>query len=544
MSGKCYGEKFFPVYDRIKTQTNFSERINKDMNFKKALCLCLASCLLLLAFTACTPDSGETKDPGDRVNGSWDGVDFGGDTVRISISANQDYEVTFPACDIYTQGPDGSTTDEIQKKVLIRNQKVEQLLNLKAIYDRTDLDYNEVLDDIEKKVLSNAENTPDVYNNDMYGILRAMPKGYFWNVLDPGENGKSFFDFSYDGWNYDFMKGLTFDQNKMYVLAGDYFLDMIRMAWVLYVNADHFNANGVSLGYGNINEFYEYVAAGIWDWDDLTTISSSVWKDTSKKNTVDKDDELIGLAINHVSDYIFMGSSGVTVFYQDKSFTPHCIDGIDQFMRMGTELRSIMEGKGNQTTDTTTGRGILFENKVITSTEYFFNGNVLFAMSVLGELESTAMRGVEFAKGLVPVPKWNEQEQEDYHTMVHDQTEIAVIFSNAPSFTKASAFMQAANEESRDVLHEYYEKGLKFKYSDDKNIRTMIDLIHDTIDNPFGLHMPAIIATYFGNGSNNWMWTGTCFGALDNTVASTFGSEKQAYQTALTKALADFAALQ
>jgi hypothetical protein len=30
-------------------------------------------------------------------------------------------------------------------------------------------------------------------------------------------------------------------------------------------------------------------------------------------------------------------------------------------------------------------------------------------MSVLGELESTAMRGVDLQKGLVPVLKWDEQ---------------------------------------------------------------------------------------------------------------------------------------
>ena len=55
------------------------------------------------------------------------------------------------------------------------------------------------------------------------------------------------------------MKGCTFDQNKLYVLAGDYFIDMIRMAWVFYVNVDIFNANGTDLGYGDINAFYEYV---------------------------------------------------------------------------------------------------------------------------------------------------------------------------------------------------------------------------------------------------------------------------------------------
>ena len=211
---------------------------------------------------------------------------------------------------------------------------------------------------------------------------------------------------------------------------------------------------------------------------------------------------------------------------------------------MANALRKIMAGDGSTNAKTTTGEGILFERLVLSSTEYFFNGNVLFAASVLGELESTTMRDVTFTKGLVPFPKWDEQKQDDYHTMVHNQGEIGAILINASSFGKASAFMQAANEESQEVLHEYYEKGLKFKYSDDKNIRAMIDLVHDTIDNPFGLHMPCIIANNFGNGSAGWIWTGNCFGALNNTVASTFGAEKIAYETALQKTLENFAKLE
>ena len=513
------------------------------MKLSKLLALLLSLTLLLTVFASCTGDGGDViDDGGDRgEDGSWDNVDFGGETLRMAVSANQENEVTFRAADVYTKGPDAVTTDEVQKKVLARNQRLEEMLGLKVEYTTTDLGIYDVLADIEMRVRGAAEDAPDIYNNDLYGLARAMMQGYLWNVKNPGEdaNGntvKNYFDFSYDGWNYEYMKGCTFDQNKLYILAGDYFIDMIRMAWVFYVNVDIFNANGTDLGYGDINSFYGYVDSGIWDWDDLTYISSRVWKDTGRE--ISKDDACIGLVINHVSDHIFIASSGQTVFYQDENLNPCFIKDYGVFNEMAEKLRTIMSGDGATNAKTKTGKGILFERLVLSSTEYFFNGNVMFAASVLGELESTTMRDVTFAKGLVPFPKWDEQRQEEYHTMVHNQGELGAILVNATSFGKASAFMQAANEESRDVLHEYYEKGLKFKYSDDKGIRSMIDLVYNTIDKPFGMELGRVTVEELG-----MLWISLNDAAVGNTVASTYGQEHIAYGNALKQVLEKFAKL-
>ncbi len=514
------------------------------MKLKKLICLLLALSCLLCCFVACDNDDGGIDDGGDRVGDSWDGVDFGGSTVKVSVSANQGYEVTYPPGDIYTKGPDAVTTDEVQKKVLARNKKVEDMLNLTVKYTTTDLRYDEVLPHIEQLVRGASEDAPDIYSNDMYGLDRAMMAGYLWNVKNPGTdmNGnevKNYFDFTYDGWNYEFMKGCTFDQNKLYILAGDYFLDLIRMAWVLYVNVNMFNENGEALGYGDINAFYEYVESGIWDFDSLTYMCKRIWQDNGTvRNAADKNDGRIGLAINHTSDWVFLASTGVQTFYQDENYVPRVMEDTNTFSQVADAVRTIMAGSVDMAATTTTGAGIFFEREVLSSTEYFFDGNFLFAVSVLGELESTAMRGIEFQKGLAPVPKWNEQRQESYHTMVHNQVELGAILNNAASFGRASAYMQALNEESRDVLHEYYEKGLKFKYNEDKGIRSMIDLVYSSIDAPFSFEVANLI------GANATMTlVGMNGAATNNTVASTWGSEKLAYENALKVTLENFSKL-
>ncbi len=515
------------------------------MGIKRIICMLLVCSFLLLSLAACAEEETYIDDGGDRVGKSWDGVDFGGSPLKICVSANQDSEVTFPAANIYTKGPDsGITTDEVQKKVLQRNAKVEQMLNLAVEYTKSDLAYSEVLDDIDRYVRGAAEDAPDIYNNDMYGLNRAMTSGFLWNVKNPGNDKdgnpvKSYFQFEYDGWNYEFMKGCTFDQNKMYILAGDYFLDMIRMAWVIYMNVDMFNANAQALDFEDINEFYEYVDSGIWDFTYMTDLASIVWKDgtSGTKNVADPKDERVGLAINHVSDWIFQASTGVTPLYQDENYNPRVIDNIDTYNRMGEKFRLIQSGIKNTSGDPIeTGTGIYYEREVLSSTEHFFNGNFLMAVSVLGELESAAMRGADFSKGLVPMPKWSEQEQDEYHTMVHDQTELGAILNNAKSFGRASAYLQAVNEESKDVLYEYYENGLKFKYNDDEGIRMMIDLIYGTIDTPFGMQygfaLELVIEKDLGAA------------IADNTVSSTFNSVKDAYAIGLQNALNKFAGLE
>ena len=175
---------------------------------------------------------------GDRVDGSWDNVDFGGQTVRLCVSAHQTPECNFPAADIYTKGPDTAGSNEVLKEVLARNTAAETALNINVEYSVRELYYEDVIEDVRTIVQTASKGSPDIYNNDCCSLAYSMIDGLLWNVKNPGEGVKSYFDFEADGWYTEFIKGCTFDQDKYYMFAGDYFIDMIRMAWVIYVNND------------------------------------------------------------------------------------------------------------------------------------------------------------------------------------------------------------------------------------------------------------------------------------------------------------------
>ena len=504
------------------------------MKATKILSLLLALVTLVCAlslFTACDGPNGPKDDPGDRVNGSWEGVDFDGQELKMAVSVNQYVECTFPAADIYTKGPDKANSNEVCKEVLARNSRAVEDLGIEITYIEKDLTYDKVPEDVRTIVQTASKNSPDIYNNDIWGLARVMNQGLLWNCKNAGDDVKNYFDFNADGWYTEFIKGSTFDQEKLYLFAGDYFIDMIRMAWVVLVNNDILTANLKKMPKwcGSVDEFYEYVGEGFWDFDVLGDIVSRVSADGAGgiMGETEKTDALIGFGYNNVTHWAFLPSTGVTIFYQDKAdgYKPKVIENIDTFQKVANKWQAMV----NQF-------GTFFEIYPQDCTATFMGNNVLFCSSRLGEMESPALRDVNFAKGVIPVPKWDLDMQEDYHTIVHDQTEIGCILNTAQSFSAASAFMQYVNEESDKVIYAYFEKGLKYKYNDDKNSREMMDIIRATTDTPFG--------SLIGKLSKD-LYTGT--GALHDitlnstTIASTFGSEKDAYRDCLQKMITKFA---
>ena len=125
----------------------------------KALALLLSLVCILAAFASCRLNVGgdDQNGGGDRTEeGGWENVNFDGQEVRFCISINKYNEVTFPAADIYTRGPDTAGSNEVYKEVLARNKKATEELGIKIVYSETDLRYDEVLEDVRTVVQTAA----------------------------------------------------------------------------------------------------------------------------------------------------------------------------------------------------------------------------------------------------------------------------------------------------------------------------------------------------------------------------------------------------
>ncbi len=497
--------------------------------------------LCVTLFGSCDGDGGEDEGGGgisDDGSVNWDEVDFKGGTLKYAISVNPESGRntesggTFPTAERYLRGVDGTSTDEVIKKVIQRNTQAERTLNMKVEYE--EMDKRDILDDIEARVLGSDEDAPDVYTNDMYDLFFALAAGYLTNIADPTDRAgnplDSYFDFTYDGWKYDYMSEMTLDKSKVYLLAGSYHIDMVRMSRVFFVNKTMFNQNAKSLGgVVDVEEFYEYVLDGIWDYDMLTDMCANIWKDDgSTKNRPDSGDSRLGLCINRLVYFQFIPTTGISCFFMGEDGKPKLIEDFNELHIMGERAREIYPG---------THDGIYYETNYDAAAG-FMTGRYLFAPVMLGELESEEMRDVSFDKGLVPLPKYDYKRQEEYYTMVDAAAELSCILLNAPSFSKASAYMQYVNEQSEPVLTEYYEFSLKFKYNEDPAIRSMIDLVYERISSPFGMYFEGVIYQYLdvdNPSSENLHWA-----ISTNGVSAFYDKWKGAYQRALDKAMTEF----
>ena len=524
------------------------------MKIKRIACFLLAFLLLCGSLVAC--DSGDDVVPGDdKYDGTLASLDFGGATLTISVSVNDPNQVTFKNAGLYTKGPDNQATSEnVQKKVLTRNKKVADDLNVKVEYQPTDWTYSEVLPHLEQLVGGAAEDAPDIYNNDIYALVRAMMSGYLWNVTDPGYDAKgnevtSYFDFDHEAWYQEYMAGATFSKDKQYLLVGDYNIDIIRFAWVFFVNIDLWDATFGTLsfddgwGYNTYESACEYIAdTHDWFFDEVILLAGMAHNDAggSSNGKTDVDDAQIGLCINNLSPRIFSYGSGISFFEwtkNDKACAPG--EGTPAFVTDTTDLVEVSK----KYTELYNATGVLpLPDSVIESTTKFMDGRIVMSMAELGEMESEQMRSTSFKRGILPFPRYS-RDLDKITTVVHDQAEVTAILNNAKSFNMASAFMQYVNEESVEILDMYYEEVLKFKYNDSKGARAMIDLAHDTVDNPF----ESVIQPYIcGTANATQLYEYFYADARNNKISfnSSYEKARGALQTQLDKSLAEFEKLQ
>lgn len=516
------------------------------MKMTRFLALLLSLVLLCGALASCTGDGGDG--PGFSGNrgedGSWEDVDFGGATLKVKVSAAQDDEGTFPACDIYTKGPDGTTTDEIQKKVLARNQKAASELNINVEYSTTDSTVGEVFAEIEQYVRGAAEDAPDVFDNDIYGLVRAMMNGFLWNISNPGKdaNGNevySYFDFSYDGWYNEYMEGASFDPEKLYILAGDYHIDLIRYAWVFFTNVDLFNETFGTTDYKSYDYMVEYImGTNEFLYDDLTYFAKTGWRDTgSSRDEIDKNDQ-IGICLNVISSRIFLACSGLSMVEWSGGEQGK---GTPSVYPAESEGANALNTLSQKFTELYNAEGVYCVGNVLDAVTQFFDGNVVLTVAKIGEMESAAMRETTFTRGILPFPRYDRNES-DFVTVVHDQAEVSCILNNASSFSMASAYLQYMNEESDVVLEEYYERGLKFKYNESRSVRRMIDFIKEHIRSPFDSVLTVYLCDESTEKKQIYDIFAECATQNKNSFASTYHQHRGSYQTALETLVSRLAA--
>ena len=435
--------------------------------------------LLSMLVSAAACGGGETTDPtttpagGDtsaEVTDPLAGLDFGGEKIHVLVSAN-DYDSQGSSC-VYIISEEEETGDVVQDAVFQRNMAVEELLNVTFEFTENKDNYAAIPTTISTLVLA-GDDTYDYIIHDLFPLATLSVQGNFLNVYD-----SEYMDFSKPYWYTDFMKGTSFDSDeKCYLLAGDYFLDILRTSHVMYVNKEMYEQHN-----GSVDDLYKIVFDGGWTQDKFLESIKNAYRDENGNTTADDGD---------VFGYVTSGYWGPMIPWavaSDLEYLSYDSDGTPSFALNNERSVKLLENLNKIFHHEATNNVLAYDTKTPTErmNNYFSNGLSMFSgYQFVRSLET--FRDIEFGIGLLPYPKMDEA-QEDYVTSVHDTTNVGVIPVTCKKFDMVGAVLEACGRFSQEkVIPAYYDIALKEKYVRDETSAKMLDMIRTNVGDVFPL---------------------------------------------------------
>ena len=461
--------------------------------FKKPLCMFLAALMLLsvtAVFAGCgtndeTPDGAGTQnadtnaeDESDGVDNRFVGVDYKDRSFRIYTS---NYIPTDGISNSHflIEGAAKSEGNLVNDAVLERNITVEDLLGVKLEFTTSDLLFTEVPADIRKYTQSGTDEF-DLVNNSVYAFSELLIDGHFRNVMDE----ECVFDFDRSYWYGDYMDDLRLRNGYQYILAGDYFIDVMRSAHLLLVNKDMYR----DYYHTSADELYDVVSNYEWTLDKMNTVCTGLYADLNHTNKIDDGDQFGFMTASYWGGAIpFMISGNPPYISRDDDGIPTItIHEGDRANQLASEMSKVFNNES-------AGIEIGEVNKLLEA--FTQNECLMLGYQRLGSLEDPILRGMEGDAAVLPYPMLFASDQK-YVTTTHDTTHMGAILITSTDLEFISTVTEVLCRETANILMpKYYKESLQVQCVDDEKAAAMIDIIHDNFGHSFILAYNAALGS-------------------------------------------------
>ena len=424
--------------------------------------------------------------------------------------------MTLGNSNLYIEGPEELTGDAAPDEVFQRNKYVEDLLNMKLDFTGVDLSFNDVEGYLHRYVATAADDF-DLFINDMRGSCAASVKGGFLNRLHIGN-----FDFSAPWWYEDFMQDVSLIPDYQCVLAGDFFIDILRSSHILLVNkslyTDLYGEDGPAA-------LYDEVFEGKWTYDRFIEITEGSYADLNGNGKPDTSDRFGYAAFQNYGPMIpFVASANPGFIERSEEGITGVAMYNDRALQLYDYIKRIFMSPNSGTLQ------VFREDQEGTMRQFTEGRCMILGYQRLGSLEYALLRDMEADFGILPYPKLTEGDE--YVTSAHDTSEIGLIpVTIAPdSLEFISAAVEVLSRETfKKVLPVYYDSSMKMKYTRDRTSARMLDLIHDNIGDSFPLA--------WGPALGDILVYGTYYVGMTNgrEFTSVFKSQEKVVQKMLDK---------
>ena len=492
-----------PTVDPTPDDTTCTEHVDKNKDKKCDNCG--------EKITSDKPGENEDEElPGDH----WEET-----SLLFQMSDNSNNQELSSGCKRYLSGESGEV-GSIYSNVEDRNRDAEDYANVDVEYlyfpDTSGYGWGQNILKIEELATSTTEKgRPDMFVNFVYDMVSASLKGSFANLYTNqinssgadasaeknyfafAKNGK--YDASYvdtgEGYMIEYMQSLTLSEHKMYLLASDYFIDLVRAFFVVPVNIEllqkieasadpnAYNYDADGDGEYEISDFYTLVRNYGWNYDAVKAFSAAIESGTGGADMLDGTH---GFAIGHGG----LGASGILYTtsiviinrkvetftdpdtglpYQDYTFWyPDKSEPLEEFCE---NLSALFSSKGvTHVTSSTYGKTTELAVRNRFSQNFVLFGGII----CVGSLEEQVYKDMTAVDrdgfGVVPVPLYrtsyidpetNTVQVDKYLTQIHNVGRVGGIAVKTNKFAQCTAFLDYQSLNSTDILNDYYEWTLK-----------------------------------------------------------------------------------
>lgn len=447
---------------------------------KKILLLLLAALLVLVSCEKePVSENNETIDTeyeNDIITeraGISDGLgefNFGERELRVVSNAPSEF---------FTEEEERNKGNLIYDAIFERNERVEQRFNfkIKVVYTSG---INEVADWVTKTVMSGADEFDLLINHTMITAGTVL-KNLYLNWYDI-----PYVDFSKPWWASANTDTLTYD-GKCILAVSDLNLSAINQTYALYFNKALANT-------WDVGDLYGMALRGEWTFDKFAGIVKDIYTDLDGDGEKSRGDFYGATQADHSNVNQWLWAFDNPTVSKNEEGIPVVSVKTDKINNIINELYDYCFNT----------QGVWFEvnrenpNAGSNVTDMFIGKKTIFHIGSLNAATSESFRNFEDDYGILPMPKWDANQQ-SYTNMTYGGHSVLAVPKTCPDTELVGVAVEALSAESyKTVVPTFYEIALKTRYLRDSESKEVLDLIINSRIFDFG---------YIYDGWQGFGWT-------------------------------------
>ena len=456
----------------IVQYTYLTERTNTMNRTEKTTAAILALLMLVMSLAACVnpqdPEITTDGTPAVSTDTPETTSEFVNDDLPDSLKLND--TVTFlywkdverPEFFVEESQDDGNI---VNTRISERNKIVESRLDVKLEWDGVNGNFGNQKGFVEAAGNSIAAGGGyDVFAGYSMTAATLAMNGYSRNLLE-----LKHLNFEKPWWPQSLTDTATIN-GKLYFTSGDISTNMLYMMYATFFNKDILTDQHSDM---TLSDMYKLVTDGRWTIDKMIELCDGVYRDENANGVADYEDLYGFETIDLHFDAFFIGSDlGVL----DKTTDGELVISPDlkseKTITLLEKITNFFYTSGYAFTKGTTAKY---------SSAAFKSGRVLYTVDRVYIASGTLRDVSDFKYGILPVPKYNE-EQNGYKTCMAFPFTLYSVSVKAKDADAAAAVLECLGSESyRRITPALFEQSMKVRYSESPDDSMMYDLVKKSI---------------------------------------------------------------